>query len=164
MVLFVSAVVLAACGTPTPYQPVTDGHGYAEQSLESDRFRVTFSGNSLTPRETVENYLLYRAAEITLERGYDHFIVVEQETERSTTYFTTFNSVGAPYSYYGRRFRHVGAVGAVTTATARPRDSYHAFANILLRSGERPADNPNAYDARELKAQLSSSVVVEIEP
>ena len=30
-----------------------------------DRWKVSFSGNSLTDRNTVETYLLYRAAELT---------------------------------------------------------------------------------------------------
>lgn len=159
--MLVAALALAACGTPTPYAPAVDGLGYAEQPLESDRYRVSFAGNSLTPRETVENYLLYRAAEVTLEQGYDHFIVVEKDTERSTTYYTTVTPVGAPYGYYGHRYRHYPGVGGVATARARPRDRYHAYANILLRMGEKPADNPEAYDARDLLARLDPSVVRE---
>ena len=68
--------MLAGCGTATPYQPATDGQGYAEQALERDRYRVTFVGNSLTSRETVENYLLFRAAEVTMSKGFDHFVMV----------------------------------------------------------------------------------------
>ncbi len=40
--------------------------GYTSAQLAPDRWQVTFSGNSLTSRETVEDYLLYRAAELTL--------------------------------------------------------------------------------------------------
>src|SRR5688572_16406254 len=82
------ALVLAACATPTPYQPNVQGQstsgGYSDARIEENRFRVTFSGNSLTSRETVETYLLYRAAELTLSSGYDYFIIADRQTDRST--------------------------------------------------------------------------------
>ncbi len=158
--LLVAALLLAACGTPTPYQPVVDGFGYAEQPLESDRYRVSFSGNSLTPRETVENYLLYRAAEVTLEKGFDYFIVAEEDVERSTQYRTTYSGVGAPFgTFYGTRYGSRFYGGGLGTATSRPISSYEAYANIVLRRGEKPADNPEAYDARDLLARLDPTIV-----
>ncbi|MEX2641945.1 MAG: MotA/TolQ/ExbB proton channel family protein, partial [Acetobacterales bacterium] len=81
--LLVAALLgLTSCASPTPYQPMTDGQGYAQQQLEENRYRVTFSGNTATPRETVENYLLYRAAEVTVERGYDYFVLADNQVER----------------------------------------------------------------------------------
>ena len=56
--------------------------GFSDVRLETDRFRVTFAGNSLTSRETVERYLLYRAAELTVAQGADWFSVVERQTDR----------------------------------------------------------------------------------
>ena len=46
------AAVLAGCaGGPTPYAPAGDSrYGLTEQQVESDRFRISFSGNSLTDR------------------------------------------------------------------------------------------------------------------
>jgi hypothetical protein len=55
--------------------------------IETNRFRVSFAGNSMTSRETVERYLLFRAAEITLQQGYDGFEMADRSTERhSNTY------------------------------------------------------------------------------
>ena len=160
--LLTGALLLAACGTPTPYQPVSDGHGYADQPLETDRYRVTFSGNSLTSRETVENYLLYRAAEVTLERGFDYFVIAEDDVERNTRYRTTFSGVGAPFGSvygYGSRFGSPFFGGGLSTATSRPINSYEAYANILLRRGEKPVNNPEAYDARDVLARLDPTIV-----
>ena len=55
-----SLVVLSACATTTPYQEASKPgafDGYTQTIIENDRARVTFAGNSLTERETVENYL-----------------------------------------------------------------------------------------------------------
>ena len=86
----IGSVALSGCMTATPYQPATassSSDGYSDQQIEGDRFQVSFRGNSLTARETVERYLLFRAAELTVQRGFDHFILVSKDTEtQSTTY------------------------------------------------------------------------------
>jgi hypothetical protein len=84
LALSVSAAVLAACATATPYQPASAPgafDGFSQTMIENDRARVSFGGNSLTDRETVENYLLYRAAEIAVERGFSHFTLQQRDTE-----------------------------------------------------------------------------------
>ena len=77
-VLGLAMLGLIGCGEPTSYRPAADGYGYSEQQIETNRYRVTFAGNELTEPHTVQNYLLYRAAEITLDRGYDYFTVVDR--------------------------------------------------------------------------------------
>lgn len=156
-VLAITGVLgLAGCGTPTPYQPMDGGQGYSEQALEADRYRITFSGSSATPRETVENYLLYRAAEVTVERGYDHFLVVERNTEQGTAGGSTGFGVGVGRGY---RNRYSG-YGGVTSATIWPGggDSYTAYANIVMRRGARPAEDPKAYDARAVLKRLEPTI------
>ena len=65
-----AAVVLGGCATATPYQPLQPGWtasgGFSERQIEPNRWQVSFSGNSLTSRQTVETYLLFRSAELTL--------------------------------------------------------------------------------------------------
>jgi hypothetical protein len=146
---------LSACGTATPYQPVLDGYGYAEQAIEGNRYRVSFTGNSLTPRDAVENYLLYRAAEVTLARGFDYFIVVDKGTERATTYYSTVTGVGGGL-YRDRYSQDVGIIGS---STARPTNSYAAFANIILRKGKKDPTNTKAYDARDVLKRLGPRIL-----
>jgi hypothetical protein len=86
-VVIAFAGLLAACVTATPYQPAPPrGFGYSEERLDQNKYRVTFRGNSLTKRETVEDYLLYRAAELTLQNGYSHFLIIGRDTEAKTRY------------------------------------------------------------------------------
>jgi len=153
-VLALGAATLGACATATPYGPTDGRYGYSEQRIEQDRYRVTFSGNISTPRETVENFLLYRAAELTVQQGFDYFIMTEQDTEADTTYRSqpifhagyTHGSRGFPYYAYGFSWAH----NETTTETRR----YEAVAYILMRTGEKPADDPDAYDARSVMDNL----------
>ena len=108
--LLAMATVLTACATATPYQPASQSlrNGFSETQIEKDRIKVTFDGNSLTDRETVETYLLYRAAELTKQKGYDYFTVVDRATDKKTRlvdtgfsdpYYGFFN-----YSYFHPRY------------------------------------------------------------
>ena len=144
-----AAVSLAGCVTATPYQPAAKGLGYAEQRLETNRYKVTFAGNSSTPRETVETYLLYRAAEVTLQNGYDYFVLVDQSTDKDTTY------TWYPYSYWGPGF---GPGFGASSGTSMPRSEYQAQANILIFKGAKDPTNNHAFDARDLKSNLEASI------
>lgn len=98
--LVASAVILTACATATPYQPSAKAdmrNGFSELQIEKDRVKVTFDGNSLTDRQTVETYLLYRSAELTKGAGYDYFVL----TDRSTDEKTRVQNSGFNDPYYG---------------------------------------------------------------
>jgi hypothetical protein len=93
--------ILAGCGTATPYQPL--GYpgargGYSDQQLDQVHWRVSFVGNSLTSREQVEPYLLYRAAELTLQQGSSCFTLVNRQTDSDVRFRVD------PYGPYGGGF------------------------------------------------------------
>lgn len=154
--LVLLVVTVGACATVTPYQSLTKGMGYSEQKLESNRYKVSFSGNSSTPKQTVENYLLYRAAEITLANGYDYFVTAQRSTDADTRYTQTFSGGFGNFGYYSWYPRNAfGAnVGTSTSST-----EYQADADILMYKGSKPEGNLRAFDARELKANLEPSIV-----
>jgi hypothetical protein len=155
-------LALAACGTPTPYQPSgvsSAGYGYSEQPVEAHRYRVTFSGNTLTPRDTVENYLLYRAAELTLDAGGDYFVIADRDVERKTTYTSTFSGFGG-YGYGGfyDPWYRPHAFSGLGSSTSMPHDSYRGVAEIVVHKGRKPAGAPEAYDARQVIERLGPTL------
>ena len=151
-------VAISACAPkPTPYQPASEGYGYTQQQIEGNRFRVTFSGNSATPLDTVRNYMLYRAAEATVESGHDYFVVVDQNTQSTTTYR---GSGSTPFGF-GSGFRSGGGGVGVgfSSFTAFPDDSFTSWADIVVGDGPKPAGNLNAYNARDVLSQLDPAIV-----
>ncbi len=153
-------MLLSACAArPTPYQSRDGAFGYAQTQIDSQTWRVDFAGNVDTPRGTVENYLLYRSAEIMLFGGHERFIVLEKEVERTRDYRST-----GPYPYHfgyrGRRhahgLHHHGHGARQTYAL----DSYRAFATIRVYSGGSPPAGLPVYAARDLIARLGPSVVL----
>lgn len=154
-------LVLAACAGPTPYQAALEsGYGYAEQRVERDRFLVSFSGNALTDRETVETFLLYRAAELTLQENYDYFTVVRRDTESETRiYDTGLSRFDVRYRYYHPIYGWYGWRDPFwDDVDLRESTRYEAMAEIVLGRGETP-DDPDAFDAREVVDNLEDQVV-----
>lgn len=123
----------------TVYQPAaaTRGHyGYAETQIDVNRVRVRFSGNSRTDRELVELNLLYRAAETTLQRGFDYFVVVDHNVEGRTDY----DRAGPP-----------------RMASYNESSRYQAVSDIVMFNGDRPPV-ANAFDARTVQANLATRI------
>jgi hypothetical protein len=166
---------LVACGTPTPYQPNIPGQatsgGYSDLRLEANRWRVSFAGNSLTSRETVEAYLLYRAAELTAQQGYDWFEIVDRHTERNARTYVQPDPLYRPYfgygywrpswRYYGRRFGgwrtwdpFWGDPFWADRVDIQTVEKFEAAAEIIMHRGAKPADDPRAFDARAVVANL----------
>ncbi len=109
----------------------------------------------------METYLLFRAAELTVASGYDYFIVVEQDTEKSTTYRSTLYHYPFPnhyfLSWYGSSYGP-GFGGGIATGTTRPVERYQALAEIVMHKGKKPKDDPSAFDARTVIEQLGPVV------
>ncbi len=156
--------LVSACAGPTPYRAADGGKGYVDRKIEQNRYRVSFSGNSITKRETVEQYLLYRAAELTVQHDRDYFIIVDRETEKDTlyrTYYSSFPSYRA-FGYYSSfyPYRRFGS-GGFADSTTRARNLYTAHASILIFKGDKPPENPDAYDARDVIQNIGPSIVRE---
>lgn len=155
-------LALGACATMTAYGPAKkNGEGYTSQQLEADKFRVSFEGNSSTERTTVENYVLYRAAEVTLENGADYFVVLDQNTEALSIFRSTGSTFGG--RGFGRRgFFYGGGFSrgfGGSTSTTRERRSYTMGVIIQVAKGDKPANNALAYDARQIIDNLKPSII-----
>lgn len=159
--------LLAACATATPYQPAADGsYGYQEQQIESNRVRISFRGNSLTDRDTVETYLLYRAAELTLQSGKEYFVMSARDTEahRRLQAMGTTRPYLFDYYYYSPRIGwrpwYDPFWGDPFYDTDyREVTRYEAIAEIAMFDGQKPAGDANAFDAREVQANLQGRIV-----
>lgn len=171
-----ASAALSGCMTATPYQPATASAsrtGYWDEQIESNRFRISFAGNSLTSRETVERYLLYRAAELTVQNGFDNFTLVDRNTERHTTTYREPNAWGpGPWGYWspswrfyrGRRWgwRYYDPFWDDPFWNDRGWDyrtveKYEATAEVVMKKGPKP-DNIRAFDAHEVLSRLGPSI------
>lgn len=172
---------LGACATATPYQPNIRGQatsgGFSEVRLEADRFRVNFAGNSLTSRETVEGYLLYRAAELTVAQGYDWFAVVDRQTDRNARTYVEPDPFyrpwyGPSYNFWRPSWRYYGGGYGWRSwdpffgdpfwgdrMDVRTVERFEASAEIVMHRGAKPEADPRAFDARAVMDNLGPRVL-----
>lgn len=146
--------VAAGCALkPTPYKPADpqSRYGYSEQRLEDDRYRVQFSGNEATPRATVQDYLLFRAAELTLADGKTHFRFLEQSVEEHRREETVLVSAGNGLYHYPLIFGTSIIQGFVSKR-------FDAVAQFRTLRGDPLDGDPNVFNAAEVKRNLGPSL------
>ncbi len=189
--LCVSAVVLTACATATPYQPASKlgaYDGFSQQMIEADRARITFAGNSLTKRDTVEDYMMFRAAETALDRGFDWFELQRRDLEAKTRVRVSsgFASTYDPYFGYSffcprfgwsrgyhysrpRGFRRNRGFGFrdfydpfydpfFDDFDVRKITKYRATAEVRFGKDPKPDNADNAFDARQVIENLGPTI------
>jgi hypothetical protein len=161
------ALGLAACETPTPYQPLATSNsvygGFSDQKLDDSHFRITFQGNDATSRDVVENYLLYRAAELTVNQGFDWFEMVDRKTHTKSEAWVD----PGPYDWHPYwRFHRRGGWGVWDPYWGDPWaydvqtiDRYQAIAEVGMGHGPKPADDAKAFDAHAVMANLGDKIV-----
>jgi hypothetical protein len=118
------AVLIPLAGCATAYQHEKITGGYTNFSLAETTYRVRFKGNNYTSRDKVEQFLLYRCAELTDQLGYDHFILVSSDTL----------DISDPFAKAG----------------LFPRNYY---ATALIKVFRQP-DNPAAYNAKQIMRRI----------
>ncbi|HKQ45903.1 MAG TPA: hypothetical protein VJS47_10975 [Rhizomicrobium sp.] len=157
--LTLAALLLAGCMTPSPYAPRLEGQrtGYTDRALTQNRYRITFTGNTATPRETVESYLLLRAAEVTRAAGYTNFVFDTRNTKANHSYQTVPYGPPDPYwGYYRRGFGYWGGWGFAydPMVDVVVRTNYEAYAEIVLLTPEQAAKEPRALNAGEVITRI----------
>ena len=176
----VLAAGLAGCATPTPYQPNLPGQqtsgGYSEMRIEPDRFRVSFAGNSLTERGTVEGYLLFRAAELTLQNGYEWFTIEDRHTATDTRTYVDPDPLyrpwyGPSYGYWRPSWRYYGRGYGWRSwdpvfgdpfwsdrVNVQTIENFEASAEIVMRKGPKDPGELRAFDARAVIDNLRPKI------
>ena len=174
---------LSACETATPYQPLAHGAkvsgGFTDQKLDAEHYRVSFEGNTLTSRATVETYLLYRAAELTLSQGFDWFETVDRHTEGQKRSFVEPSPFyGAGYGYWHPYWRYYGGLGGYgghgygwrgwdpfwgdpffgDRLDVETVEKFQTSAEIVVHKGPKPDNLAKAFDAHQVTANLGPKI------
>ncbi len=153
-----AGLALSACASLAPYgaQMSPGGQGYAEQRIESNRFRVTYTG--VGAPGPVADMALLRAAELTTSQGYDWFQVTQRWIDgRPDSAGGVQPSLGLGYGSGRSSGRHgsysTSGVGVGVALNISGPSSTATTLEIMMGHGARP-DRPEAYDARGVQDAL----------
>lgn len=74
------SILLCACSA-TPYQASGWSGGYSDLALpEPNTYQVKFSGNGRLKANQAYDYALLRSAELCIEKGFNFFSIIKQDT------------------------------------------------------------------------------------
>lgn len=140
-VSFALAVCLSACLYPNGFRkeagPPTS---HTVTRIGDAAYRIDLQGLASTSRYGVTSHLLKKAASVTLEEGYDYFIVSGGEVRGENEIQSTPFAGSSPES----------PSGSLAEGTARLSQRYSGSVLFHIFKGEKPPDNPLAFDARAL--------------
>ena len=108
----------------------------ASTRLGVDTFNVIFQGNAYTPWATAESYALYRSAELTVDAGFDYFVVLGGTVDAVALRRAASNPLPPPAGL----------------DTDRPNVA------ITIRAFKGATPSKEAFNAREVIAELAPSI------
>lgn len=147
-----ATLLLAGCAAAPVYQPQQEpgGVGYSDTQLAANRYRVTYNGSGTTRRDMVEDFLLRRAAEVTLKAGYRWFEFDTRDTKSKTTYYDEFAGLRG-YGWYWHSWGPAGPYDVVSVTR------YQAYAEIVLLTDEQAKAEPRALEADDVLSHLNAT-------
>ena len=89
--------ILSACATT--YQKAGVTGGYTETQLDANVYQVDFSGNAYISSQEVADFALLRSAELTLEKGYNYFVIIDGSKYSDTSSYEVPTAYGGYQTY-----------------------------------------------------------------
>lgn len=139
-----------------------DTGGYTQNRINANTFMISFRANKYTNPELVKRYILYKSALITIENGYDYFIVTSGSFQCYNintksiykTYLTTIPPRYYPSAYktiqYGSSYPY-----PKKDRFCDPKQPNNAMAVIKTFNGSLPEKRPGYYDARDIMTETA---------
>lgn len=113
MRMIAASLCLLLAGCATGYQASGFGGGFTDMPMSADTVRISYRGNAFTSPQQTQEMAMLRGAELAIDAGYTHFIVVgagdstdrsyytQTGTQNTTITPTGFNSYQATTNTYG---------------------------------------------------------------
>jgi hypothetical protein len=135
------------------------GKGYSETRLEDDTFKVVYTGDQYTRPDRREAFLLYRCAQLTAQHGYEHFVILQTNTQ--INHLDNLIHGNEAFPTVLRDKGHFPRA-ANSSSTVDGQNLYRSYALIKMFDGSK-ANVSVSYNAKEVMAHLSLKVYGERE-
>lgn len=117
--------------------------GYTDQKVSPSRAMVTFQGDAAMDPSLIYEYALLRAAQVTLDAGFDWFFAIAPENASAENAQAVQEGEAAPGPYGDFMPFYDPAAHTVSL-------------DLAMGHGQKPVNNPGAFDARALKQALKA--------
>ena len=83
------SLVIVGCSStpvaaPTPYKSANSkaAYGYSSEKVSENEYKILFKATDKTPADKVQQYALYRAAEIAQQQGFTYLTVLKTNVDK----------------------------------------------------------------------------------
>ena len=122
------------------YQPTAYTGGYSSTQLDVDKFKVRFGCNGFTGASFCQNMALLRSAEVTIDNGFNHFIILNEDNSVSnSTYKSPEQSYTTVYGSGNYAYANTTTYGGHSYNISKP-----STTNTILLIKERTNNSYNA--------------------
>lgn len=166
LLLIIFSSLLTGCATV--YAPAGnfagfDYGGYSDTRVNGNTAIVRFSANYRTPMGRVTGYMLYRCAQVTVNNGFDYFVVtsttnsplnIDIDTETSYNHYQTY-----PPKMYNSYYQSTRIAGFDVSPTLAADDTskIKGSAAVIKMFNGKPWGVPNAFSARDVLSHYGPS-------
>ena len=140
LLVSMAGIWLMISGCATPYRGPFGGCSVKE--ISAGIYEVSYSGNNFTSRDRARLAVMYRCAELTIEKGCDYFVEMTELEVKTTSAPQTTTVIISPGALPSNAFD--AAIPAAPSARVV----------VKVFKGDKPADYPNAMNAREIQAEI----------
>lgn len=149
LALFV-CVVLAGCATPHQPYSYFGGGGYRDVQLSENVFRVTVEANAYTTNTRAVDLALLRSAELTLQNGFNYFIIGETADHSYSASYTAPSTTNINVTAHGNT-----AYGTASTYGGQTYNfNFPAPSMTITTFKEKPNLEGTIYDAELVTRSL----------
>lgn len=142
------ALISLLTGCAVTYRAEKGSGGYSEKQINENTFEVSFEGNQYNTLDEVRTYLTYRCAELTLEQGLTHFLIVEDASFEDThekEFMDSDMTIETRTSMSGGVRTNVRSNFGAEAMTSNPVGKFI----IMMRVGPDPVHRAASMDAKE---------------
>jgi hypothetical protein len=156
VLILLIGLLLSACASQSDYVPASSaGPGFGERQLGERHFMISFTARG-TDRDKSWQLALRRAAEVTLDQGYDWFVISRSEVnlERQTAPSRPMPQpqLVRECNLLGCRTHSLVTPGIQPPAVGEGRRRLETLLEIRLGKGVKPVQE-QLFDAAEIVAQ-----------
>jgi hypothetical protein len=143
-----------ATASNLPMVPSAKPGVFSLQKRNATRYHLTVTGHKFTSRDAIEKYLLYRAAELTMEQRSNWFTLIESRSKGDTVPVSKSDPAGLRYSFRTAYWR---PVWRYKTAGVPDWKSWSPFAGIAFFGSENVTDFEVSADIELHKGNMNDA-------
>lgn len=139
--------------------------GYVDTRIDGNTAIIYYDGTRYDSPESVRKYLLFRSAQVTLDNGYDYFIITSSNTSRYNVKVHTRKTqhyVSSPPRLFDQDYTRTDYRYSTYVRSRVPNPNipcappqHGASAVIKMFNGDVPENIPTAYDAEDVIGHLA---------